>query len=195
MTLSRRDLLVASAMSAPLIGSVPGALAETCGRQLSPTTAIPTIPEYIPGAPMRTSFLRDDVADQQRIRLFGRALTTTCEPLRDARIDFWHTDQGGAYDMQGHKFRGAQRTDRDGRFVLETVMAGRYNGPPHIHFLLVARPHGRPQPLMLSGTITFPTAEEYAAAKDHPPDLLSPQALKVSDNVLIAPCDIVLELA
>ncbi len=132
---------------------------------------------------------------EQRVRIFGRALTTTCEPLRGARIDFWQTDAQGLYDMESFRFRGAQHTDEAGKFQLETVMPGPYNGPRHIHFLLATRIGSRPQPLMLSAGIFFPTPDEFAGRRpaQRPPEFLDPSSLRSINGVLLAPCDIVLE--
>ena len=194
MTFSRRKVL---AVSASMIGVAirPALSFGACDLALIPTGSIGSIPEYVRGAPIRTSFLRPGLTDQ-RIRLVGRALTTGCQPLAKARLDFWHTDSSGAYDMAGYEFRGRQFTDKDGGFRLETVMPGQYNGARHIHFLLATRPDGRAQPSMLSGAIYFPTAEEFAraSASERIPEFLSPDALPLVDGVRIARCDIVLEV-
>lgn len=196
MALSRRALLAASAL---LIGPrTESVLAGTPCRPLSPTRPIGGPPEYIPGAPMRTSLL-DGTTRGQRIRIFGRAVTTQCEPLVGARLEFWHTNAVGVYDMTGYAFRGAQVTDHDGRFRLDTFMPGQYNGPRHVHFLLAKRLGTQPQPLMLSAAFYFPNPEEFA----HPwssdygaaPEFLNPAVLRTVDGVLIAPCDIVVEVA
>lgn len=195
MALSRRDVIAASTL---LVGARAGSVfaRAVCSSPLSPTLPIAGPPEYIPGAPLRTSLL-DEKATGQRIRIVGRALTTRCEPLRGAHLEFWHTNAVGLYDMAGFAFRGAQLTDDRGRFRLDTVMPGQYNGPRHVHFLLAKRIGRLPQPLMLSAAIYFPTRQEFA----HPwsaryavaAEFLNPAALQTIDGVLEARCDIVLE--
>jgi protocatechuate 3,4-dioxygenase beta subunit len=194
MTLSRRQVLTAGASIIGVAGT-PAISFGACERTLTPTASIGSIPEYIPGAPTRTSFLQPGMTGQ-RVRLFGKALTTTCEALVSARLNFWHTDSSGTYDAVGYNFRGSQQTDRGGRFLLETVMPGQYNGPRHIHFLLATRLRGRPQPFLLSGVVYFPTAEEFAQApaSDRTAEFLSPHALATVDGVLMAPCNIILEV-
>jgi protocatechuate 3,4-dioxygenase beta subunit len=196
MILSRRHLIAAVASAVAVRGRRAGA-AEICAQSLPPTQYIDGPPEYIHGAPMRTSFLKSG-ARGRRIRLIGRALTTRCQPLARARLDFWHTDAAGVYDMTGFKFRGVQLTDAQGRFHLDTIMPGPYGNPRHVHFLLATRVGGRPQPSMLSAAIFFPTAEEFAKAPadEHAAaEFLNPATLRTVDGVLIAPCDIVLEVA
>jgi protocatechuate 3,4-dioxygenase beta subunit len=184
------------ATGASIIGvaSVP-AIAFAAGEaSLTPSEPIDNIPEHLPGAPMRASFLEAG-STGERIRLIGRALTTRGDPVAGARLDFWHTDSRGVYDMEGYAFRGAQRTDGAGRFRLDTVMPGRYGGPPHVHFLLAKRLAGRPQPLLLTGAIHLPSEEEFATAQPFQltAEFLSPDALSRVGGVLLAPCDIILE--
>jgi hypothetical protein len=100
--------------------------------------------------------------------------------------------------MNGFTFRGAQLTDRDGRFRLDTVMPGPYGGPRHVHFLLAKRVGIQPQPLMLSAAIFFPTAEEFRkpfGAYSNSAEFLNPSMLRTAGGVLMAPCDIVVEVA
>jgi protocatechuate 3,4-dioxygenase beta subunit len=196
MVLTRRHLIAAVAFALATRNRRAGA-AETCTQPLQPTQYIDGPPEYIHGAPARTSLLESGVTGQ-RIRLIGRALTTKCQPLARAHLDFWHTDAGGVYDMTGFKFRGAQLTGAHGNFHLDTVMPGPYGGPRHVHFLLATRLGGRPQPSMLSAAIFFPTPDEFAKAhadQRAAAEFLDPTTLRTVDGVLIAPCDIVVEVA
>jgi len=105
MKLSRRHMIAVTASALGAAG-MSNAHAAACSMERVPTGAISGPPEYLPGSPVRTSFLTDH-GEGQRIKLFGRALTTTCEPLASARLDFWHSDSAGKYD-EGHRFRGIQ---------------------------------------------------------------------------------------
>ncbi|MGH8892743.1 MAG: hypothetical protein ACRDWY_05470 [Actinomycetes bacterium] len=67
-------------------------------------------------------------------------LDDECLPAAGASINLWHTDAKGAYGPAEEEccyFQGTVRTDREGRFRLETIRPGRYAGtnapPAHIH--------------------------------------------------------------
>ncbi|MHB1347733.1 MAG: intradiol ring-cleavage dioxygenase, partial [Candidatus Humimicrobiaceae bacterium] len=56
-----------------------------------------------------------------------------------AWLDFWQADGDGNYDNSGYKLRGHQYTDKNGRFILETVIPGIYSGrTAHIHLKVKA---------------------------------------------------------
>lgn len=189
MAVSRRFVLSAG-VSAVGFATIASAR-ENCGF-LEPSESIDPPPEYLPGAPTRTSLLDDGVGGQ-RVRIFGNALTTKCDPLALAKLEFWQTDEKGNYDDVGYRLRAAQRTGTDGSFELETVMPGAYNGPRHIHFLLTTRIGSSLQPVILSGGIFFPTAEEYAARSPsrRSAEFLDPGSLIESGGVLLVHADIV----
>lgn len=151
MESSRRRVLQAG-ISMVGAASTPAICFAACSPALPPTESIAGPPEYLAGAPTRTSFLRPGLPGQ-RVRVFGQVLTTNCAPVVNARLDFWHADIIGRYDFAGYSFRGCQRTDEQGRFLLETVMPGQYNGPRHIHFFLSKRQQEQLQPQLLSGVI------------------------------------------
>jgi protocatechuate 3,4-dioxygenase beta subunit len=61
-------------------------------------------------------------------------LSTTCQPIVGAVVEFWHTNAEGEYDNAGDTFRGHQFTDAEGRYQLETIAPGLYPGRTrHIH--------------------------------------------------------------
>lgn len=83
--------------------------------------------------------------------------------IADARVDVWHSDGDGFYDVQrssGHAMRGRLKTDSDGRFHFWSIKPrwypipndgpvgkmlkaqGRHpNRPAHIHFMIHATDH------------------------------------------------------
>lgn len=72
--------------------------------------------------------------------IVGAVLDARCGPAADASLRLWHTDARGAYGPAEGEccyYQGNVRTDRNGRFRLETIRPGRYaegNAPPaHIH--------------------------------------------------------------
>jgi protocatechuate 3,4-dioxygenase beta subunit len=90
-------------------------------------------PFFVPRSPRRTSLIEAGV-EGTRLSLAGVVLSTSCEPVRGALLDFWQADGRGEYDNEGFRLRGHQRTDARGRYRLETVVPGRYTGRTrHIH--------------------------------------------------------------
>jgi len=91
-------------------------------------------PYFKPGTPENSHLFVDGMMGEKLI-LIGRVLTENCEPIADAKLDFWQTDFEGNYDNDGFTFRGHQFTDDDGRYILFTVVPGLYDSRPikHIH--------------------------------------------------------------
>jgi protocatechuate 3,4-dioxygenase beta subunit len=76
------------------------------------------------------------------ILLTGQVLTTDCQPIAGAALEFWHTNAQGEYDNAGYTFRGQQFTDAAGRYQLETISPGIYPGRTrHIHVLIKSAEH------------------------------------------------------
>jgi protocatechuate 3,4-dioxygenase beta subunit len=129
--------------------ALPAVLAAA--RSLQPTPACadpddatPSVgegPFFRPSSPERTSF-REPGLGGTPFELRGRVLTTDGRPVPRAIVDFWHTDDSGSYDDQGHRFRGHQRTDAEGRYVLTTIVPGAYGGmAKHYHVKLAGGGH------------------------------------------------------
>jgi protocatechuate 3,4-dioxygenase beta subunit len=123
---------------------VPAAWA--LARTLSPTPAVadpddatPSAgegPFFRPSSPERTTLVEPG-ASGTPFQLAGRVVTTDGAPIAGAIVDFWHTDDTGAYDTHGNRFRGHQRTDAQGRYVLRTIVPGAYGGmAKHFHVKL-----------------------------------------------------------
>jgi protocatechuate 3,4-dioxygenase beta subunit len=90
--------------------------------------------------------------------LTGRVLTTDCQPIAGAVIDFWHADDAGTYDNSGYLFRGHQFADVDGRFQLETVVPGLYPGRTrHFHVKVQG-----PETALLTTQLYFPDEPDNA---------------------------------
>jgi catechol 1,2-dioxygenase len=87
-------------------------------------------PFYEPDAPVRTS-----VGDGYV--LSGAVLATgTCEPVRDARIEFWLANPQGEYD-DAH--RATVPVGAGGEYRFESNVPVSYGGrPPHIHIRVTA---------------------------------------------------------
>jgi protocatechuate 3,4-dioxygenase beta subunit len=148
----RRQFLAASA-ALPLalavgtlaVGTLArrSALAATPACGDGPTPRQTAGPFFKPDSPQRQSLVDAGVTGDV-MTLAGRVLSTSCEPVAGALIDFWHCDAKGNYDNRGYRFRGHQFADTNGRYQLETSMPGLYPGRTrHIH-VIVQAPNRRP---------------------------------------------------
>ena len=146
-----RRRLVGAIIAAPavtLIGCAKGGndvvqVAPTTPTSLSPTPACddgddePTIaqtegPYFTSNSPERTSLAQGVTGTL--LTITGRVVSTACQPIARAKLDFWQADNAGAYDNAGYRLRGHQYTDDNGRFLLETIVPGLYPGRTrHIH--------------------------------------------------------------
>jgi protocatechuate 3,4-dioxygenase beta subunit len=98
-----------------------------------PTPAQTEGPYFKPNSPERSSLVEAGLTGT-RLTITGRVLSTSCQPIARALLDFWHADDSGNYDNVGFRLRGHQFTDEDGRFTLETMIPGLYPGRTrHIH--------------------------------------------------------------
>jgi protocatechuate 3,4-dioxygenase beta subunit len=120
----RRDLLGA-VLLVPLEG-----LAQTCG---SITPRQTEGPFFKTDSPRRVSLLEPN-SKTPRLVLTGTVLSAQCKPVPNALLDFWHSDEEGAYDNRGFRYRGHQHADSQGRYRLETIVPAEYPGRTrHIH--------------------------------------------------------------
>jgi protocatechuate 3,4-dioxygenase beta subunit len=88
-------------------------------------------PFYEPGAPVRTSVGSGYV-------LSGAVLAAdACEPVAEARIEFWLANPAGEYD-DAH--RATVPVGDGGKYRFESNVPVAYEGrPPHIHIRVTAR--------------------------------------------------------
>lgn len=108
-------------------------------------------PFYTPNSPERTS-LREPGITGTPLIVTGFVLSTSCQAVAGALVGFWHADDSGQYDNVGYKLRGHQFTDAQGRYTLETIVAGLYPGRTrHIHVKVQA-----PNQPVLTTQLHFP---------------------------------------
>ena len=147
VTDSRRRRFIATAGLAPLIVA-SGALVSnpilaatpSCGNEATPPQT--EGPFFKPDSPQRNSLIDAGMRGEQ-LRVTGRVLNTSCQPVNGALIDFWHCDVSGNYDNRGFRFRGHQFSGAQGGFSLETLVPGIYPGRTrHIH-VIVQAPNSR----------------------------------------------------
>ena len=98
-------------------------------------------PYYIPNTPEKHSLLEEGMAGT-RLILVGYVLDQNCVPQANAWLDFWQADANGEYDNAGHRLRGHQFTDAQGRYYLETILPGLYSSRPIEHIHVKVRPEG-----------------------------------------------------
>lgn len=121
--------------SASLSGSAALAPTPACGDDDDDDVTIAQTegPFYTPNSPLRTSLLEEGLTGTPML-LTGYVLTTGCQPVANALVDFWHADDAGVYDNAGYRLRGHQFTDEAGRWTLETIVPGLYPGRTrHFH--------------------------------------------------------------
>jgi len=124
-------------------------------------------PFYKPNSPERTS-LREPGISGTPLTVTGYVLSTTCQPIAHALLDFWQADSNGNYDNTGFRLRGHQYTDNQGRYSLDTIVPGEYTGRTrHIHVKVEAP--GRP---VLTTQLYFP-----GEARNDSDGIFSPELL------------------
>jgi protocatechuate 3,4-dioxygenase beta subunit len=193
LTDQSRRVLVQALFGLPVIGAL-GYAAGPFGRagaafELAPTPACtdgddddPTPsqtegPYFTRNSPERTSLVEAGVRGAHLV-LSGRVLSTMCDPVSGALLDFWQADGDGQYDNRGYRLRGHQFTDGDGRFQLETVVPGLYTGRTrHIHVKVQAR-GGR----VLTTQLYFPNEAGNARDRIFSPKLLMSMTSDGSDQ-------------
>jgi protocatechuate 3,4-dioxygenase beta subunit len=122
-----------------------------CGDDDDPTPAQTEGPYYTPNTPERASLLEPGIGGTKLV-VSGQVLSTSCQPVARALLDFWQADDGGVYDNAGYKLRGHQFADDQGRFSLETIVPGLYPGRTrHIHVKVQA-----PNQPVLTTQLYFP---------------------------------------
>lgn len=122
-----------------------------CSSKAATTIAETEGPYFKPSSPLRTSLLESGITGTKLV-VTGYVLSTSCQPVKNALVDFWQADANGQYDSTGFKMRGHQFTDDTGKFYLETVIPGLYPGRTrHIHVKVQA-----PSQPILTTQLFFP---------------------------------------
>jgi protocatechuate 3,4-dioxygenase beta subunit len=128
----------ATATSAP--SSSASATQSTTNATLActaPATALVELTEgpYYKANPPQNAMLRTAGVAGTPLTLTGYVVSQSCQPIANAKLDFWQADGVGNYDNSGYTLRGWQLTDANGAYRLETVIPGLYPGrTEHIHF-------------------------------------------------------------
>lgn len=181
--------------AAPTSAPAPTAAAQTlpatpaCGDDDDePTIAQTEGPYYTPNTPERASLLEPGMAGT-RLVVSGSVLSTGCQPVARALVDFWQADDAGVYDNAGYRLRGHQFTDDQGRYSLETIVPGLYPGRTrHIHVKVQA-----PNRPVLTTQLYFPGVAQNDRDGIFNPALLV--AMQDANDGKLASFDFILDLA
>jgi protocatechuate 3,4-dioxygenase beta subunit len=171
-------LLIAACASTVSTTGSAGNTSATPGTQAPVLTNAPTCngvatlsqtegPFYKPNSPERTS-LRETGLSGTPLTVSGYVLSTTCQPIAHALLDFWQADSNGNYDNIGFRLRGHLYTDKQGRYSLDTIVPGEYPGRTrHIHVKVQAP--GKP---VLTTQLYFPGEARNDSDGIYSPELL-----------------------
>lgn len=147
----------APAQPTPLVTPTQAEVAQVlpptpaCGDDDDATPSQTAGPFFTPNSPERLSLLESGVAGTKLV-VTGSVLSTSCQPVAGALLDFWQCDDNGEYDNVGYRLRGHQFADDQGRFSLETIVPGLYPGRTrHIHVRVQA-----PNQPVLTTQLYFP---------------------------------------
>jgi len=74
------------------------------------------------------------------VKVSGRVLDTQGRKLEGAKVEIWHADHFGHYDVEGYRFRAMLTADSQGQYAFESVMPGHYPDRvcQHVHYLVSA---------------------------------------------------------
>jgi protocatechuate 3,4-dioxygenase beta subunit len=142
---------------------------STTQQPMMCATTEPTIqgPEYKQGPPFREGQNFAKGLQGPRLELSGRVLSMDCKPVEGAVLDIWQADSNGHYDNEGYNLRGKIKTDKDGKYVLDTIYPGRLKvenvdiRPSHIHVMV-----GIPGQPILTTQVYFEGQPRDPAVKD-----------------------------
>jgi len=159
---SRRGAL-AVVLALPFVHGRALAQTPACGKQTARQTAGPF---FKPDSPKRVSLFEKD-SRGEKLMVSGVVLSTSCTPVANALLDFWHADEFGEYDNRGFHYRGHQFTDAEGRWRLETIVPAEYPGRArHIHVNVQA-----PGRRVLTTQLYFPKSFGHHGDGLYRPDL------------------------
>lgn len=112
-------------------------------QAFAPTPSNTLGPFYREGAPRRERLIEPGTEGTPLI-VAGRIINTDGKALADAKVEVFHADAGGEYDMSGFRCRGEIPVGGEGVYRLESIVPGGYGGrAQHIHYVVAAPGHRR----------------------------------------------------
>jgi len=104
----------------------------------------PTAPEVLgpffkKGAP-NSKDMRIAGEPGMTLRVSGKIIDVRGNAVPGARVDMWHADHKGIYDVHGYRYRTKLAIDSGTAYETLTIMPGHYPDRPaqHIHYLITA---------------------------------------------------------
>jgi protocatechuate 3,4-dioxygenase beta subunit len=146
---TRRDLIEKCMAGGLLAGGISlspaqvfAAWREGEAKAMTPTPSDILGPFFKKGAP-NVAALRKTGDAGLPLRVTGTVFDARGERVPHARIDVWHADAAGVYDLEGFRYRGKVAAGESAEYAIETVMPGHYDDRPaqHIHYLISAPGH------------------------------------------------------
>ncbi len=123
---------------APVASTTTLAPTPSCADDDDPTPEQTEGPYFKANSPEQSD-LRAGAGGGTPLDLSGTVVTTACQPVAQAKMEFWQANDAGEYDNTGYTLRGHQFTDAQGRYSLKTVVPGLYPGRTrHIHVMVQA---------------------------------------------------------
>ena len=147
--ISRRDFVYLSLGGGLVVAGYPIARALSIGSEepdpelFKPTPANTLGPFYRKGAPRKEKLTAANSAGTPLL-VTGRVINTLGKVLADAKVEVFHSDDHGNYDMNGFEGRGEIPVSQSGNYKYETIVPGQYGGrAQHIHYVINASGHKR----------------------------------------------------
>jgi catechol 1,2-dioxygenase len=144
-TRTRRDLLLKCAalgvlkLAPPLSLETVALAQERSAESRKPTPWNEIGPFYKRKAPDNPK-LREPGEPGMLIAASGRVLDTRGNSLDGARIEVWHADHQGRYDLAGYRHRAVLASDAGGSYAFDSIIPGHYPARvcQHIHYIVQA---------------------------------------------------------
>ncbi|HEV7663101.1 MAG TPA: intradiol ring-cleavage dioxygenase [Chloroflexota bacterium] len=171
--------------------------AATSGAALLPVTPSQIEGPYFRlGTPRRESLIEPGISGEPLV-LSGQVTTTQGQPVPNAIVHFWLSDDEGNYDMVGHKLQGYTVTDSSGRYSMEMIVPACYEPrqAKHIHVkvqgvsrvlttqLFFSDDEGRLRDRWFIPELEIQMAESSDGKKQGSFDFVIEQVLEGKDNV------------
>jgi protocatechuate 3,4-dioxygenase beta subunit len=148
-TISRREFVYLGLGGGLVVAGYPLARAFSStstpveGELFQPTPSNTLGPFYVSGAPRREKLTTAGAAGTPLL-VTGQVINTLGKVLADAKLEVFHSDAHGDYDMQGFNFRGEIPVHANGSYRYETIVPGQYGGrAQHVHYMISAPGHRR----------------------------------------------------
>ncbi len=139
MRQSRRQFIQVIAKGGLFVAGYPVIGSNWLFAAFDPTPQQTAGPYYMEGAPVRDRLM--EPGDHGiPLLVSGQVVDTEERYVQDAKIEIWHADSGGQYDLDGFRYRAQIPVDQKGIYKFSTVLPGNYGGRPrHIHYKISAQ--------------------------------------------------------